>query len=254
VTGILCSLPMIGAPTAAPSASALAVSLNRTSVSGSSTASSITTNSVTATGSGGTSPYTYSCSRVSGDRSISATSSSSRTTSFSRTGCVAGTSYSATWRYTVTDSAGDVVYSSNVSVTITCTASSVGGGGGSSGGTFNGIADTDVSVIANGASQTATYTIKSDGTITTSDGGSATWNSSTTVGSSYEVKATLTSGSLTTGTTGSWLALSSNRSWSKTDTTAGNGGVAAAFTLQIRAAGTTTVLDSATITLEAEAL
>jgi hypothetical protein len=99
------------------------------------------------------------------------------------------------------------------------------------------------------SSETATYSINSNGTYT---GGS--WNSSTTAGSGYEVKATLTSGSLTTGTTDSWLALSSNRSWSVTDSTQNNAPKSASFTLQIRATGTTTVLDSATITLTANAL
>jgi hypothetical protein len=247
---------MIGAPTATAPVDALAVSLNRTSVSGSASTSSVSTNSVSATGSGGDSPYTYLWERVSGDSSITASTASSRTTSFSRTGCIAGTSYSATWHCIVTDDAGDVVYSDNVSITITRTSSGGGGGGGggSGGGTFNGIADTVVNVVDYGAPQTATYTIKSDGTITTTAGGSATWNSSTTAGSGYEVKATVTSGSLTSGTTGSWLALSSNRSWSKTDSTAGGGDVSAIFRLDIRATGTTTVLDSATITLDAEAL
>lgn len=246
MTGIICGLPMMGAPTAAEPASPLSVSLNRPSVSGSSTASSITTNSVTATGSGGTSPYTYAWSRVSGNRAITATNASGRTTSFTRTGCVAGTSYSATWRCSVTDDAGTVVYSTNVTITITCTSS---GGGGGSGGTFNGLADTSVSSIGIASSETATFSINSDGTYT---GG--TWNSSSSVGSSYEVQATVTSGSLTSGTTGSWLSLSSNRSWSLTDPSQNNAKATATFTLQIRQAGTTTVLDSATISLTANAL
>lgn len=258
MTGILCSLPMIGAPTDTTSGTpAVTVSLNRTTVSGSASTASVTSNSTTATGSGGTSPYTYSWARVSGDRSISATSRNSATTSFSRGSCIAGTSYSGTWRCKGTDAAGNVAYSSNVSITLTRTGGSGGGGGGggSGGGTFNGIADMTVSVVDYGAPQTATYTIKSDGSITGSDGQSDTWNSSSSVGSGYEVKAILDSGSsLTSGTTGSWLALSSNRSWSKTDSTAGTGDVSAGFTLQIRAAGTTTVLDTAAIGLIADAL
>jgi hypothetical protein len=183
---------------------------------------------------------------VSGDSSISATSSASRTTSFTRTGCVGGTAYSGTWRCRVTDSAGTIVYSSNVSITITCTASSSGGGGG---GTFNGIDDTNVSTLAVGSSQTASFTISSNGTYT-----SGTWNSSSTVGSGYEVKATVTSGSLTSGTTGSWLSLSSNRTWALTDSSQNGDAVQAIFTLSIRAAGSATVLDTATITLTANAL
>jgi hypothetical protein len=241
VTGILCALPIIGAPTASPPADPLAVSLNRSSVSGSATTSTITTNSVSATGSGGTSPYTYAWSRVSGNSAITATNANSRSTSFTRSSCVAGTSYSATWRCQVTDSAGTIVYSSNVSVTITCT------GGSSSGGTFNGIADTRIINETDTPTATATFSINSDGTYS----GGGTWNGSSSVGSSYEVKATATSGTLTSGTTGSWLSLSSNRSWSKTDTTQNNVAVTVTFRLDIRAAGTTTVLDSASITLTA---
>lgn len=65
----------------------------------------------------------------------------------------------------------------------------------------------------------------------------------------YEVYATLNSGSLTGGTTGSWLALSSNRSWNVNQSTTGI--KTAVIGLQIRKTGTTTVLASATITLEA---
>lgn len=250
MTGILCAAAMIGAPTAAAPTNPLVVSLNRTSVSGSSTSSNITTNSVSATGSGGTSPYTYAWSRVSGDSSITASSSANRTTSFSRTGCIAGTAYSGVWRCQVTDAAGTIVYSDNVSITITCTAPSGGGGGGggSGGGTFNGIADTSVDAVDLGP-QVATFSINSDGSYT---GG--TWNSSSTAGSGYEVKAVPTSGSLSFGTTNSWLALSSNRTWSVTDNSANSSAVRAVFTLSIRAAGTTTTLDSATITLTANDL
>lgn len=250
MTGILCSLPIIGAPTAPAPVNPLAVSLNRTTVSGSSTASSITTNSVTATGSGGTSPYTYSWTRVSGNNAITASSANGRTTSFTRTGCVAGTAYSATWRCQVTDDAGTIVYSSNVSVTITCTASS--GGGGTDGGTFVGIANDAASAIGVATSKTAAWSINSNGTY--GSAGQNTWNSSASVGASYEVKATVTSGGLTTGPTGSWLSLSVNRSWTLTDPTQDSDGETCAFTLQIRQAGTTTVLDSATINLAANAL
>lgn len=63
---------------------------------------------------------------------------------------------------------------------------------------------------------TANYTIKSDGTVTKTEGASTTtletW---LVVGSAgdYEVRATLSSGDTPSGTLGTWLALSSNRSW-----------------------------------------
>jgi len=68
----------------------------------------------------------------------------------------------------------------------------------------------------------------------------------------YECFATITSGTLTTGTTGSWLALSSARSWEKEQTVIGSSTVV--FTLDIRLIGTTTVLATASITLTAEVI
>jgi hypothetical protein len=66
----------------------------------------------------------------------------------------------------------------------------------------------------------------------------------------YEARATKVSGTTPSGTLGSWLALSSDRTWSLT-TTAGN--ASCVLTIEIRNATTLAVLDTATITLEAEA-
>lgn len=63
-----------------------------------------TTNSVTVTPSGGTAPYTYAWAFVDGDAGISINSPTSATTSFS--GDPVGTALAATYRCTVTDSAG----------------------------------------------------------------------------------------------------------------------------------------------------
>jgi hypothetical protein len=67
----------------------------------------------------------------------------------------------------------------------------------------------------------------------------------------YEARVTVTSGSLSTGTAGSWLALTSNQTWTRT-ASIGSANTCV-FTVEIRQVGTTTVLDSATITLEADA-
>ena len=77
------------------------------------------------------------------------------------------------------------------------------------------------------------------------------WCTPTTEASNYEVLVTVTSGSLSTGTAGSWLALSSTQTWTRT-ATIGTANTCV-FTVQIRRVGTSTVLDSATITLEADA-
>lgn len=68
----------------------------------------------------------------------------------------------------------------------------------------------------------------------------------------YECLATVTSGSLTSGTAGSWLALTSARRWTKVRTNDAAGTDSCAFTLAIRQIGTANNLASATITLDAE--
>lgn len=119
------------------------------------------------------------------------------------------------------------------------------------------IALSGVAVSSVGAgSQTATYTLESDGdvvTATTPLGSSdiGDWiDPKASAPSDYEVQATLNSGTLTTGTTGSWLALSSNRSWTLTRLTVG-AATQVTLTIEIRK-GSGAVLASATVTLDAE--
>jgi hypothetical protein len=114
-----------------------------------------------------------------------------------------------------------------------------------------------VAVSSVGAgTQTATYTLESDGDVmsATTDGGSVDagdWiDPKANAPSDYEVQATLVAGTLSTGTTGSWLALSSNRSWTLQRVTVG---VATQVTLTIEIRkGSGAVLASATVTLDAE--
>lgn len=65
----------------------------------------------------------------------------------------------------------------------------------------------------------------------------------------YEARATVTSGSLSSGTSGSWLALSTSQSWTRIR--ALNGVSTCIFTLEIRRTSDNTVLDTSEITLEA---
>ncbi len=69
---------------------------------------------------------------------------------------------------------------------------------------------------------------------------------------SYEARATLNSGTLTSGTTGSWLALSSSREWTVDDSVSDASPVEATITVEIRNAATLVVVDSAVIDLSAE--
>ena len=112
-----------------------------------------------------------------------------------------------------------------------------------------------VSSVGSG-SQTATYTLESDGDVVTATtpGGSidaGDWiDPKANAPSDYEVRATLNSGTLTSGTTGSWLALTSNRSWTLTQVTVGVA-TQVDLTIEIRK-GSGATLASATVTLDAE--
>jgi hypothetical protein len=67
---------------------------------------------------------------------------------------------------------------------------------------------------------------------------------------SYEIRATLVSGDTPVGTLGSWLALTSNRTWSLTKLSGVAGSRQSELTVEIRLG--TTVLDTTTVTLSAE--
>ena len=66
----------------------------------------------------------------------------------------------------------------------------------------------------------------------------------------YEVKATVLSGSVSSGTTGSWLATTASREWQKTRSAVGSDTVQLQF--EIREAGGSTILDTWYVTLTAE--
>jgi len=78
-----------------------------------------------------------------------------------------------------------------------------------------------------------------------------TWCTPTSEAGNYEVFATLVSGSTPSGTIGSWVALSTTREWALSS----NIGLSKVcqLSLQIRKIGTTTVLATATIDLDADA-
>ena len=77
------------------------------------------------------------------------------------------------------------------------------------------------------------------------------WCTPTSQASNYEALITIISGTLSGGSaTGTWLALSTTRNWFVTENQSGQQKLCQ-FTVQIRRIGTTTVLDTATIDLEA---
>ena len=112
----------------------------------------------------------------------------------------------------------------------------------------------DVSATFAGASQASVvFGLDSDGftytgayTNTQSFTQGPSWITPTSQAAEYEVFATLVVGPLSFGTTGSWVALSADRYWRLT---VGTGNAASAqIDISIRKIGTTTVLDTATIT------
>ena len=97
----------------------------------------------------------------------------------------------------------------------------------------------------------AEYNVNSIGTVTieTQTDGTSTYESwiapLAAVSEGFHVQATLNSGTCSTGSFGSWRALTSNRTW---ETGAGN---TCNITIEISDDGGSTTLDSATIVLDA---
>ena len=118
---------------------------------------------------------------------------------------------------------------------------------------------TDVTAsVTTSAPATAWYEVRSNGKVYRSTIGGAVsyyedWLLSGAAGD-YQVRATVTSGSVSGSATGSWLALTSTRAWSVTDNFAGGPSATANITVEIRDTATNTVRASASITLNANAL
>lgn len=113
---------------------------------------------------------------------------------------------------------------------------------------------TDQSLFASSAgTATAAYRLGSNGKVYQVINGTQTfiedWCVPNTSAGNYEARVTVTSGSLTSGTTGTWLALTSTRDWALQETSSGNTSLCT-FTVEIRPTGGS-ALDSATINLEA---
>lgn len=99
--------------------STLTAGLSASSVSASQTGDgTLATGSVVATPSGGTSPYTYAWTYVSGDSSIAVNDSGAQSVTFSRTG-TAGNCYSSVWQCVVTDADSSTANAGTVTITLT---------------------------------------------------------------------------------------------------------------------------------------
>jgi hypothetical protein len=116
------------------------------------------------------------------------------------------------------------------------------------------ISDRTIRKIAIGGSATATYQITDDGTVRNHNNTVLeSWlNGAGGSVANYEVRATVISGPLTSGTTGTWLSCSTTPAWSLTNSAQDNSTDVAVILIEIRLASTGVIQDSATITLQAE--
>jgi hypothetical protein len=111
----------------------------------------------------------------------------------------------------------------------------------------------DIAVVPDSA--LAGYEINSDGRVYAINGTSfiATeieqWATPTSVANQYEVYATLMSGTLTFGSLNTWLSLGTTRDWYIEQVSSGSSFTTVSF--QVRKIGTTTVLDTWTVDLDA---
>lgn len=115
-------------------------------------------------------------------------------------------------------------------------------------------ADVTNYVVNSGAGATSGYRINDDGFDYKNANGTYTsnqqWVTPTSAGGNYEVNATVSSGITPTGTIGSWVATSTDPTW--TITRAAVGLNQSVLSIEIRRTGSATVLDTWTVTLEAE--
>lgn len=120
-----------------------------------------------------------------------------------------------------------------------------GGGGGGGGATLNDATYSDSVIDPDNASASVSVGGAS-GQVSGTGGATYTWLN-TGVYTDYQVRATVNSGSVSSGTTGSWLT--PGQTWSRTRTVFGTSSVN--LTLEIRRVSDSVVVASAVVSLEA---
>jgi len=106
------------------------------------------------------------------------------------------------------------------------------------------------------ATATAGYQVESGGSVTEIINGAPasyveTWLLDG-VNSAYEIRATYVSGTVTSGTVGSWLVLSTSRAWTVQRTSAAAGVKACTMTMECRRVSDGVIIDTWTLALTAE--
>jgi hypothetical protein len=132
------------------------------------------------------------------------------------------------------------------------TASVAGGGGSPNPVTLEN--ETISKTTTDGSAATASFTIRTDRTVQNHAGTTidSAWLASGYSASDYSVRVTVNSGTTPTGTIGSWLALTSNRTWSLTDAAGASGTKTCSLKVEIKENASGTILDTATYTLTAD--
>jgi hypothetical protein len=241
------SPPSNGLPAAASSASGgLAAVVSPGSATADGFTSSLTTGTVTVSASGGTPGYTYTTTAISGGAGISTNNGTTTTPSWTAAGLAEGDVKSGTYRIRVQDSLGATA---DVFVAVTITREF-------------GVVVNDTTINATGAAASgfsggtpavATYTVANDGSIYPSPGTNYQWKNPSATASDYDVRFTLTSGSIDTGSSAAlstWLSLASASSLVKTKSPSAPAGTdTAVLTVEIRLHATLVVLDSGTLTM-----
>lgn len=95
---------------------------------------------------------------------------------------------------------------------------------------------------------TASYSIMAGGSVSDQDGTLLEVWKLSGAATDYEVRATVTSGTLSSGTAGAWLSLGTSRTWSKTTSATAT----VNLLVEIRDAVTLAVLDTANISITAD--
>jgi hypothetical protein len=232
-----------GVPAAAASASStLGALVTPGSATISGYTSSLTTPTVTVTPTGGTPGYTYATTAISGGAGITTNNGTTASPSWSATGLAEGDVKSGSYRIRVTDS---VAATADVFVAVTISR-------------LFGVTLVDTTINATGTANTgfgggtpaiAYYTVSSDGNVYPSPGTTYQWKNPGASASSYDIRFTLNSGTIGSGTTGSWLNLGSGAQVIvKTRSPgAGAGTDTANLTVEIRDSGTLVVLATKTL-------
>lgn len=214
---------------------ALSAGMSPGSVSSSTIGASQTTGTATVTPTGGTAPYTYAWTWDSGGTGLTITSNTAAATTFGATGVAIDETRSGIAKCTVTDAAA-ATYAVTVSVTVTRI----------SGISLN--SKTVQQVKTDPANALASYTLANTRAVQVSPGSTSDeWAVSGITVGDFEARATVVSGSVSGGTTGSWLGLGTSRTWERNRTTVGTS--EAVLTIEIRDVATSTVRATASITL-----